>query len=505
MSGRRRLVVGLATAVALAVAAVFLWPRSGEAIPSYKDVNCRFGSNSVHRVTCSELIVPQDWTAPDGRSFRLPVITVKARSGQRSAQPVVFLSGGPGDSSYLATRNEALYWQELANIWFDDRDLIVIELRGSYKSQPSLMCPKLNDPVIWAGLWPQDGEPPDATTRFYKLRNACLKRLTDNNVALHTVNRHQVARDIKELAKQQGNSKIALLGISYGTTYAMTVMQDYPELVSAVILDSVFPPEATRTIRGHLTLQRTIVKYAAACKRDTKCKSSYADFRSAVKRVLTRLNIEPVDIDVQIPGKSGKFKSRIDGLRFFSAMRTLMMKPEWLNYVPQIVNRIDEGNEESLKLIIQSEIETLYLNNFSFGVINTAGCYDLPQGLTQTDVSRQLATSSEITKLELEFLNVFDCIERSVPRAPQESRTQLVSPIPTLILAGAFDPATPPFLARMASKGLKNAHTFVFPFGTHALSFTNSCANELIWDFLKSPLKRPDRSCFKLEPKPNFQ
>jgi hypothetical protein len=69
------------------------------------------------------------------------------------------------------------------------------------------------------------------------------------------------------------------------------------------------------------------------------------------------------------------------------------------------------------------------------------------------------------------------------------------SDIPTLVLAGEFDPITPPDWGRSASEYLSNSYFFEFPNLGHGVSLSGSCTLGVMHDFLSDPANQPDASC----------
>jgi pimeloyl-ACP methyl ester carboxylesterase len=71
------------------------------------------------------------------------------------------------------------------------------------------------------------------------------------------------------------------------------------------------------------------------------------------------------------------------------------------------------------------------------------------------------------------------------------------SDIPTLLLAGAYDPVTPPAYARSAASHLPNGHVFVFPAMGHQLTANSvsACPQTLVLQFLENPKQHPNPDC----------
>jgi pimeloyl-ACP methyl ester carboxylesterase len=78
----------------------------------------------------------------------------------------------------------------------------------------------------------------------------------------------------------------------------------------------------------------------------------------------------------------------------------------------------------------------------------------------------------------------------------------VVSDVPTLILAGEYDPLTPPRYARIAGRTLRNSDWFQFPAMGHNLQRSSPCAHEMMMEFLANPALTPDASCIAEMPPP---
>jgi pimeloyl-ACP methyl ester carboxylesterase len=66
-------------------------------------------------------------------------------------------------------------------------------------------------------------------------------------------------------------------------------------------------------------------------------------------------------------------------------------------------------------------------------------------------------------------------------------REPVRSHIPTLLLAGEFDPVTPPQWAYLAAQGLSHSYTFTFPGIGHGVLDSDTCASHLVRAFLADP------------------
>ena len=73
--------------------------------------------------------------------------------------------------------------------------------------------------------------------------------------------------------------------------------------------------------------------------------------------------------------------------------------------------------------------------------------------------------------------------------------TAVVSDIPTLILAGQYDTATPPWWADLTAETLSDSLVFVFPGMGHSILSASDCGIAITGDFLDDPWSEPDASC----------
>lgn len=83
----------------------------------------------------------------------------------------------------------------------------------------------------------------------------------------------------------------------------------------------------------------------------------------------------------------------------------------------------------------------------------------------------------------------------SVQTVPAVQKQPVASAIPTLILSGEYDPATPPADGKLAAQTLSKSYFFLFPGTGHGVLGTNSCATSLFETFLDLPARQPDATC----------
>jgi hypothetical protein len=86
----------------------------------------------------------------------------------------------------------------------------------------------------------------------------------------------------------------------------------------------------------------------------------------------------------------------------------------------------------------------------------------------------------------------------TAPPAPDEN-DPVVSDIPTLVIAGRFDPVTPPIWGKLLASHLKNSYYLEYPAYGHCPTFADGsmCALKTVVAFVHDPTRAPDHSCLE--------
>ena len=80
----------------------------------------------------------------------------------------------------------------------------------------------------------------------------------------------------------------------------------------------------------------------------------------------------------------------------------------------------------------------------------------------------------------------------------------VVSDIPALVMAGEWDPITPPSWGVAVAANLENSTFVEFPGLGHAVSVGDSCPQSIMRRFLTSPESNLDLSCVERMEEPDF-
>lgn len=115
--------------------------------------------------------------------------------------------------------------------------------------------------------------------------------------------------------------------------------------------------------------------------------------------------------------------------------------------------------------------------------------------------TRELPIPALATPLEVVAAQFVRCEVWPSGTAPDIEGQAVVSDVPTLLKAGAYDAQTPVSWSKLVFLSLPNAYWAFFPMTGHGTIFYSACAEEVGAAFVARPDQQPDLSCTaELEP-----
>jgi pimeloyl-ACP methyl ester carboxylesterase len=145
-------------------------------------------------------------------------------NAEHSPDPLVMAQGGPGGSTidfFGAVMTGGLGTQFLAQ-----RDIILIEQRGTFYAKPNLVC----DEFLTSNLAVLDQtlSVPETDNLNLAAAGACYDRLTAEGINLSAFNSVENAADVPMVISALGYSEYNYYGVSYGTMLAQHLMTPTP-------------------------------------------------------------------------------------------------------------------------------------------------------------------------------------------------------------------------------------------------------------------------------------
>jgi pimeloyl-ACP methyl ester carboxylesterase len=443
---------------------------------------------------CYFLEVPEDHADPDGATLRLAVTVLRATGPDATDEPVVYLHGGPGGDTVGGARG----WQD--EPFRVDHDIVLYDQRGSGLSQPSLECPEVDD-ATRAGFGNLD--PYEAAREAQSAAmEACRERLVDTGIDLDAYDSEMSAADLEALRLALDVPGWNLLGISYGTRLALTYMRSFPDGVRSALLDSVYPPQAGKAAGIIDAADRAIRQLTDGCASDPACAARFPEFATAVDRAYEQLNEEPFEGEVDLGSENGgTITLRIDGRDAIAGLFTALYDTALIPLLPGIVEDVAAGDYAIIPAIAQQGIP--FATQFADGAALSIDCAD-NAGADVGAADERLSVPGRYATLVVASGNTYCDLWDVEPTSPTYNEP-VTSDLPALVLAGRYDPVTPPSDSAAAADTLEQA-TYVEADGVgHGVLFSGApCFLDMYVAFLADPTAPVDTTCGDEHPGPAF-
>ncbi len=469
--------------------------------PVFEESRCPFEMASETTVDCGYLVVPEDRSNPDGPQVRLAVAIIRSSAAQPAPDPLFYLEGGPGGTA-LHTLD---LWMHSSFV--EQRDIVVFDQRGTGYSTPSLNCPEVAE---WS--YSRFLSSPEGFLRKQMLR--CHSRLLDEGVNLTMYNSAANAADLADLRRTLGYEQINLLGISYGTRLALTTMRDQPQHIRSVVLDSTYPPDVNLFAEQSTNTVRAFDALFAGCAADADCNAAYPNLRHEFYSLVERLNEEPVSVPMSDYGIGGGGTLTFSGHDLTGLIFLAMYDTDLIPMLPQLIYELTRNDSELLAGLVALTFGGFEgtaawedsADGFSEGMYYSVQCHEEMPFSNDAEVA---AAIENVSVLHDYFIDGFEmdrtmCRIWKVHEASSAENQPVQSDIPTLVLAGQYDPITPPAWGQRAAESLSNSYFYEFPGFGHGVSIDDACPESITQAFLSNPAASPDTACMAEMSGPDF-
>jgi pimeloyl-ACP methyl ester carboxylesterase len=451
--------------------------------PSFIDAACDLPDISTDirpRLRCGTVNVPRDYEHPDAGSFRLAVVVIRSEPQPATSDPVVYISGGPG--SPLTVYSNARATHPLIS----GRDLILVDQRGMGRSEPGI-CPEHNKDLVAAMaafmLEPTAG----ARARRRAAFLSCREEAIAHGIVLRDFGTVVTAQDFDMVRRALGVTQWDVFGVSYGTTVAMTLMTRYPDTIRSAVLDSVDPPDPLLP-QDSINFANARVAFFAACEGDTACAAAYPHLDQMYRETLEHLDRSPPALvlppELRGPAAAGHLTAPL----FEFVIDRLLYYARFYPSLPRLIASVHDGNTtlfaRALEALLAEERNPETGTNFAANV--AVECRDRPR-------FRQMPSSDNGDILDRTSLgDVCKDWEQLGPPPVIPVGTQ----VPTLVLAGQFDPFAGPAVSRhVADLVGPRARWVEFLSEGHSVRASSPCASRLVAEFIGDPTKGLDTGC----------
>lgn len=421
---------------------------------------------SQHRtryVECAYLSVPEDYSAPDGRAIDLFIARLPARGSNVSADPLLAIAGGPGQSASESFLHLDLLLSDLAR----GRDIYLIDQRGTGRSHPQ-RCDL--------------GSPQDAMLDFdpeviRAVTRGCLEGFSGDPRQYTT---SVAIRDFENVREALGVEAWNLFGISYGTRVAQHYMRRHPSAVRTAVLDAVAPPDMNLGPDIASLSQAALSTLFDLCAADEHCDRQFPDLRGQADALLARLEERPADIEYEDMQAGGLARMQYSRTHLVVTLRMVLYNTDILSVLPHILQRAYQADDFSALARLTARMDIS--DTFYMGMHNSVVCTEDVPFYQPQDRDQQADTYMGTTLLDNLALI---CAEWPRGQMDDDFKAPLDSAIPTLLLSGERDPITPVAYAERALLGLSASRHLIASGQGHGVAFAG-CMPRILAQFVNN-------------------
>ncbi|TVR21597.1 MAG: alpha/beta fold hydrolase [Anaerolineaceae bacterium] len=469
---------------ALSALSLLVLPVAAESAPEFEPDACpmSYSPSLVEgdSINCGYVTVPLRHAEPDGETIRVAVAVFPARTDSPAA-PLFMLQGGPGGSA-LNDFPEILSDLPFGQQMLAERDVVLIEQRGTLHSQPNLICDEYEAFIrenIETVMEPEEG----VALSLQAMRD-CHERLSAD-IDLSAFNTSESAADIEAVRAALGYETIHLYGVSYGSQLAQYYAREFPDALDTLILDAVVPISEGFLEQVAVNAQSAFDRFFQTCADHPTCSIMFPDLEDTFYSTVAALNESPdrfrAGDDLENPQNFYDVVLTGDGLinYIFGALYVT----DFIPILPFVIEDVAEGDYEILSIL-----STVFDFDFSLsvGLYYSVICSEI--GAVGYD---GLSTDNVGPFFQRAFVD-YDTIDDicgfwEVAPVSDSAVQPLQTDMPVLLMSGEFDPITPPSFADVVAENLPNGINLMFNAGGHGM-FLSECGMAVMADFLENPL-----------------
>jgi pimeloyl-ACP methyl ester carboxylesterase len=440
---------------------------------------------------CVTLNLPLDYRHPDDGRVIGVTFAVRPAEGERRGMFVTAV-GGPGASGLAAAVSYTAAFDPAIRQHFD---IVFFDQRGVGASG-GLQCPHAA-----AAYYQSEGDPHTAEgealliTAAQTFAAACTAEMGRLDW-LPYLGTDQAIEDLERFRQAMGDEQFWLYGESYGTQFAQTYAAAYPQHLAGLILDG--PVDLTLSGIDYLAEQAaafdTVLQMTlAACNADPACAADMGgEAIAAYDALAARLKQNPADFEFPTGNgwaarrfTFGDLETAAAGYLYAESSRMILLRAlaaasSRNDFVPlaRILYEVLSLDPATQQPVTDPA--------FSDAVYYSVECRDYGFGPPEAYLAAGDSLEASLPRFLSVFYTDLPCVFWPAP-SPDRGRpaSLAASGIPTLVLVGTADPATPPANAERIVSRLADGYLVVEQGGAHVIfGWGNACVDDLVTNFL---------------------
>ncbi|MEI8705740.1 alpha/beta fold hydrolase [Pseudoalteromonas sp. B62] len=415
------------------------------------------------RLMCGSIKRPLSDSSADGE-IDINFAIIPAIKPSHPDEAALAFAGGPGQG---AIELAAIFNRNLRFVR-ETRDILLVDQRGTGYSN-KLQC-ESNDLQTQFAF---NDSMTDLALLGAQETQKCKAQL---NIDLSHFSTPVAAKDFEAVRKALGYKGLHLYGVSYGTRIAQEYTRQFPNSVLTSTLDGVVPMQQSLAAIG-AAIDDSLAALFARCESNTLCNSQYPQLKNQFNTLMTQLDSQPIETTVKHPRTYKNITLVVTKTKFFGAIRMALYSHSMRAILPLAISQAANGNFSPWVGLMSGVDITEQL---AMGMHNAIVCgEDWPQ---LNEQKRSKYNKSYMGKMMIEGFDVM-CPIWDVTPVNKSFYKPVNTEVPTLLLSGGRDPATPASWAELAMVNMKNATHLVSPSATHGIG-SQTCAPKIIAQFI---------------------
>lgn len=460
--------------------------------PVFTPIDCTFEPPQGAQVECGFVTVPEDRSGVLTDTVQLAIAIYRSTSQAIASDPVLYLHGGPGGH---AVEWSAGVYEEFIAPLSREREVIVFDQRGAGLSEPSLGCSELI--ILYLQDLKQNLPGDERGILYTNALKMCHDRLVRQGANLAAYTTVASAADVNDIVTVLGYKQVNLYGASYGTRLAQVVMRDFPGIVRSAVLDSALPLEVKLYNDGSARADDALNALFDGCAAEAECNAAYPHLKTVFYDLVKQLDAKPIIVKVTNPLNRQPYDITVSGVRLINTVIWALYSSKYIPIIPKALYDIRDGDYSFLQAALILPASTY--DDASLGAMISVNCPDQVLATTPDQLDADIDAHPNTAALGRSAIygsgeTLFRICEiwGTAPFDPRESEP-LASDIPTLILAGEYDPSTPPSYGKQLAGHLGHSYFVELPAHGH-FQGVEDCPLTIALAFLNN-LNAPDSSC----------
>ncbi len=467
---------GLSISTMLIALVALYWPPGTASALELRDCRISAGPSFPSlKARCGTFQRPENPDDPDSPMLDLRVAVVPALNLEPLPDPVVPLSGGPGQGAVEFYAGYSWAFEPLRR----DRDILLLDQRGTGESA-RMDCP-VEAEFVEGGYSPED------TVRYTQ---ECLDALPHDPRFFTT---SLAVRDLEALRTVLGYPRLNLYGVSYGSRVAQHFARRYPASTRTVVLDGVVPPQLPLGPEIATEAQAAIERIFARCAEEPACGARFPELAARFAELRAKLGGQAVRVKIADP-LTGEFSTVSFGpYELAAGLRLLAYHANTIAMVPLLVSEAADGNYRPLVAQFQMTVADIAAS-IALGMHNSVMCAEDVPHFDETLIDEASIAASYMGPMQMDALEAVCSVW---PRGPVDAdfHEPLSTAAPVLLLSGDSDPITPPRYADMAAMNLMKAWLLTGRNQGHG-QLAVGCMPKIVAEFVENAgLESVDTSC----------